>query len=284
MDNIAHNIEISRLIRNGLASVDMGVAVVAGGRLYDKTDYYCCGRTRDDYLLLLTLDGKAWVKEGARRKTLCKGSWFLLRPKVIHSYRDILPWSFAYLHFRGAMIDRVLEMLFFFKRENLGFSQSSAGAQDLLLRLLVQAEDVTLSGEVLRNALLLELLACLHVNYCENNYGRESLASAYEYINEHPNRELDLSFLAGQAGMSRFHLVRSFKAKYGEPPIRYLRKLRIEKAKNLLLQEPADRKIYEIAATAGFNDPLYFSRIFKQCTGMSPEKFRTYAKQQFKLI
>ena len=57
-----------------------------------------------------------------------------------------------------------------------------------------------------------------------------------------------------------------------------MQKLRIEKAKELLRQEPDDRKIYEIAALAGFKDPLYFSKVFSKWTGMSPEMFRIYAK------
>jgi len=89
---------------------------------------------------------------------------------------------------------------------------------------------------------------------------------------------LDLSQLAEITGVSQFHLVRIFKEKYGYPPIRFMQKLRIEKAKELLRQEPDSRKIYEIAELSGFKDPLYFSKVFSKWTGMSPEKFRIYAK------
>ncbi|MFA6101418.1 MAG: AraC family transcriptional regulator [Victivallaceae bacterium] len=279
MDNIADNKDYARLFDNSPVSARMGVVVVSLGRLLDKTGYYCRDRVRNDYLLLLTLDGKAWVREGKRKKLLGKGSWFLLRPGIVHSYRDVTPWSFLYVHFHGGTADQVINGLSFFKRENLGFGQSGNEAKELLSRLVASANDVTMPGEILRNAVLLELLTCLHSNYRNNQSGYEPLVKAYEYIADNLDRELELPRLAEITGVSQFHLVRIFKEKYGYPPIRFMQKLRIEKAKELLRREPGSRKIYEIAELSGFKDPLYFSKVFSKWTGMSPEKFRIYAKR-----
>lgn len=51
----------------------------------------------------------------------------------------------------------------------------------------------------------------------------------------------------------------------------YLKKLRIEKAKELLMQ--SNLKIYEIALRTGYTDPKYFCRVFKEITGKSPKSF-----------
>ncbi len=279
MDKIAKNIDISRMITGSSTSTEMGVFIRSLGRLYEKSNYYCRDRSRDDYLLLLTLGGSAWVREGQRKRILAEGSWFLLRPGIVHSYRDISPWSFAYVHFGGNIINRTLYKMAFFERENIGFKQLHYAAHELLLRLIEKSGDITLSGEVLRNALLLELLSCLCADYCREYRVADPLAVARESLNDNLDKRPDLLALAKRAGMSRFHFIRCFKAKYGEPPIRYLNKARIEKAANMLLHESSRYKIHEIAATVGFKDPLYFSRIFKQFTGMSPEKFRVYAKQ-----
>jgi AraC-like DNA-binding protein len=278
MDNIADNKDYSLLFNNSPVSTRMGVEIVSPGCLFAKTGYFCRDRVRKDYLLLLTIDGKAWVKEGKRKKMLRKGSWFLLRPGIVHSYRDITPWSFAYVHFHGSTADQVINGLSFFKRENLGFRQSGNAGKELLSRLVNSANDVTIPGEILRNAVLLELLTCLHSNYRSNQSGYDPLVKAYEHIVDNLDRELELPHLAEITGISQFHLVRIFKEKYGYPPIRFMQKLRIEKAKELLRQEPDSRKIYEIAELSGFKDPLYFSRVFSKWTGMSPEKFRIYAK------
>jgi AraC-like DNA-binding protein len=278
MDNIADNKDYSRIFNNSLISARMGVVIASLGRLSSKTDYYCRDRVRNDYLLLMTLDGKGWVKEGNRKKTLRKGAWFLLRPGIVHSYRDVSPWSFAYVHFHGSTVDQVINGLSFFKRENLGFRQSANTAKELLSQLVNSANDVTVPSEILRNAVLLELLTCLHSNYRSNQSGYEPLVKAYEHIVANLDCELDLPRLAKIAGISQFHLVRIFKEKYGYPPIRFMQKLRIEKAKELLRQEPDSRKIYEIAELSGFKDPFYFSKVFSKWTGMSPEKFRIYAR------
>ncbi len=284
MDNIANSKGFFCILKSSIISSEMGIEILSMGRLYERSAYHCLDRVRDDYLLLLTLDGEAYASEGKRRKTLDKGSWFLLRPGIIHSYKDIAPWSFAYVHFYGNVIDRVLEGLTFFKRENLGFKQSNYVAKDLLIRLIDKAQDVSIQGEILRNSLLLELLASLHLNYRKNKYHIDPLIAVQEYIVEHLPEDMSLEFLAGQAGISRFHFIRNFKQKYGYSPIHYIQKLRIEKAQNLLLHESPRMKIYEISEAVGIKDPLYFSRTFKKRVGMSPEQFRIYTKQHFDLF
>jgi len=153
MDNIANIKNFSRLLNNSTISSEMGIEILSLGKLFDKSNYYCRNRLRNDYLLLLTLDGRAWVKEGKREKNLDKGSWFLLRPDIIHAYRDISEWSFAYIHFRGNIVDRVLESLSFFKQENLGFRQANSTAEDLLMRLIASAQNpVTAAATAVKKA------------------------------------------------------------------------------------------------------------------------------------
>lgn len=279
MENIAVDESFSLLLKNSAVSGQMGVSVVSLGRLSAMTEYHCRGRVRNDYLLLLTLDGSAWVKEGKRKKQLQKGSWFLLRPGIVHSYRELAPWSFAYVHFHGNTVDRVINGLSFFKRETLGFKQASGASKELLLRLVSGAADATVPGEILRNAILLELLTSLHSNYRKSNSDFKALSMSYEYILENLEKDLDLPRLAEIAGISQFHFVRNFKEKYGYPPVHFVQKMRIEKAKELLRREPDTRKIADISELCGFKDPLYFSKVFKHWTDMSPKAFRLYIKQ-----
>jgi AraC-like DNA-binding protein len=60
------------------------------------------------------------------------------------------------------------------------------------------------------------------------------LRRAHDYIDRHYRQSLDLEQIAQVAGISKFHLVRSFEATYGETPIRYLTRRRIERAQDLL--------------------------------------------------
>ncbi len=63
-----------------------------------------------------------------------------------------------------------------------------------------------------------------------------------------------------------------FKKRIGSSPMKYLTELRIEKAKELIATN--SMSLSNIAQMTGFNDPLYFSRVFKKTTGIPPKEFQ----------
>jgi AraC-like DNA-binding protein len=83
---------------------------------------------------------------------------------------------------------------------------------------------------------------------------------------------ITLSDLAGLAGMSRFHLVRRFRAAYGETPIRYLSRRRIERAQDLLRY--ANLTVTEICMTVGYSSLGSFSSRFSELVGESPQAYQ----------
>jgi AraC-like DNA-binding protein len=88
--------------------------------------------------------------------------------------------------------------------------------------------------------------------------------------------EVDLEELAHELGMSYSSFRREFKAETGLPPRHYLLAIRINRAKPLL--KGTRRTAAEITKTVGFSSPAYFGRYFKQITGMSPRRFREFAR------
>ncbi|WP_168121818.1 AraC family transcriptional regulator [Paenibacillus sp. HB172176] len=96
----------------------------------------------------------------------------------------------------------------------------------------------------------------------------ESLA----YMKEHYMLKLTLPLLAGRAGMSEGHYTVRFKSRTGLTMTQYLRRLRVEKAKELFLQTSLSAK--EIAQRVGYSDYFHFSRVFKQEEGCSPTSFQ----------
>ncbi len=81
---------------------------------------------------------------------------------------------------------------------------------------------------------------------------------------------------AAECNLSRDRFVHLFKDITGCSPYRYMMNIRIEKAQRLLRFSCAP--ISEIAITLGFDDPLYFSRIFKKHVGVSPAEYRNKIK------
>ena len=76
--------------------------------------------------------------------------------------------------------------------------------------------------------------------------------------------------------MSISWFIRNFKEYTGSTPAQYLLSLRISNAQTLL--ESTSYNITEIANIVGYDNPLYFSRIFKKQIGMSPSEFRKQLK------
>jgi len=90
--------------------------------------------------------------------------------------------------------------------------------------------------------------------------------------------ELSLSEFAQSVNLSVWRLCHIFKSDVGMPPIRYLRLLRMERAKELL--ESSFLSVKEIAFQVGLNDESHFVRDFKATYGFSPALYRSHFKNK----
>ncbi len=99
------------------------------------------------------------------------------------------------------------------------------------------------------------------------------ISRAEEYVKENfcdPN--ISLISVAKHVGMSAAHLSTVFSQTVGKTFISYLTSLRVEKAKELLSQ--TDFKLSAIAMEIGYNEPNYFSHVFKKNEGITPKEYR----------
>lgn len=94
------------------------------------------------------------------------------------------------------------------------------------------------------------------------------------------NDKFDISFLARAVGLSRITLYRKIKTATGKTINRFVREIRLNKAKELILN--SDKTIAEIAYEVGFGSSTYFNRCFHKHFGSSPGEFRK-SKHQHKL-
>jgi AraC-like DNA-binding protein len=93
-----------------------------------------------------------------------------------------------------------------------------------------------------------------------------------EFMKEHLNEPLRAATLAGIANMSLPHYFAQFKRVTGSSPIDYLIKLRMDHARRLLSE--TSWSVKEVAVSLGYEDPLYFSRVFKSINQTAPTDFR----------
>lgn len=85
-----------------------------------------------------------------------------------------------------------------------------------------------------------------------------------------PNDSIQ-DFLQRRMGLSYAHVCRIFRKTFGVPPVHYLNRLRIERAKVMLADPRHD--VATVARAVGFTDPGYFSRIFRRIVGVSPRRY-----------
>ncbi|GGD47401.1 response regulator transcription factor [Paenibacillus nasutitermitis] len=96
-----------------------------------------------------------------------------------------------------------------------------------------------------------------------------------QYVHEHYQKELTLTGIADEIGISRSYLSHIFKKSTDETFNTYLTKVRMEKAKALIME--GKHLIYEVADMVGYKNVPYFSTLFKKYTGMNPTQlFETY--------
>ncbi|MBD3922484.1 response regulator [Paenibacillus sp. PR3] len=101
----------------------------------------------------------------------------------------------------------------------------------------------------------------------------EIVQSVQLFLKNNYAKELNLEEIAREYNFNSSYLTKIFIKHAGEPPSKYLIRLRISEAKRLLDQEKS-WSIKEVGERVGYADPYYFSRMFKQATGMTPSEYR----------
>jgi AraC-like DNA-binding protein len=89
-----------------------------------------------------------------------------------------------------------------------------------------------------------------------------------KYMHTHYHHPVSLSDLAAHADRSPNYICNVFKEMFGQSPVDYLNQIRVDAARELLLN--TEQSISEIALQVGFSDPYYFSKVYKKVTGMAP--------------
>jgi len=170
----------------------------------------------------------------------------------------------------------------------LGLVRSLKSAGKGILVIPINAEDVrTLIDRLyfLQGTQLFEIEQCrdlsdeqLHDFFLGNEKKRyrtvnDPIQKAKQVIQERfTEEELDFQVLAESLAMSYDNFRRRFKAQIGLSPNQYFLSVKMDRAKELLLF--TDQEVKDIGLQLGFSDPYYFSRVFKERTGISPVHFR----------
>lgn len=247
-------------------------------------DQYYGPTVRPDHHVHFILDGKGTYEVNGKTYHLHRGQIFVTFPgALVYYYADPEdPWYYTYLSFSGTKASLYLEKAgitaadpvrdcFLEPEDFLAFTSK-----------IFERHELTITNELMRNALLYEALALLVDSY--NKHLAKSHQPAVpdypsSYYVEHAVRYIHDNYakvrgsdVASYIGITRSYLTHMFQQKLLVSPQKYIVNYRLEQGR-LLLQN-TDLPVQEVAERIGYEDPLTFSKMFKNTYGKSPKKYR----------
>jgi len=232
------------------------------------------GRVLDEYQVILIThgEGRFW-SEKSGDAVIEEGTVFLLFPGVRHRYHPdpATGWNEYWIGFSGFYVDQIVPSQF--SKENPVHKIDKLPEMQFLFNESCELAQHELPGSREQIGVrVLQILVQLHLGIHEpsransryEKLAREACIQMVEAI----EKPFDSAAFARANGISHTSFRRHFKSQMGLAPIQYLLDLRIRKATQLLRQTTLP--VNTIAYECGFENPLYFSRIFKKRTGKAP--------------
>lgn len=144
-----------------------------------------------------------------------------------------------------------------------------------IFKKLVDSWNAKLPGyEFITRTLLQQLLIAVYQYNRKQNQSYSSslkVEKVIQYMHQNINTRVTVTELSELVQLSASYLSRTFKETTGYSIIEYFNKIKIDKAKEQLIE--GGKKVKEVARELGFIDEFYFSRIFKKLEGISPAEF-----------
>jgi AraC-like DNA-binding protein len=270
----------------GLHVTDLGYTKVPSGVVYPPfkhpesyTLQQQAGRVLPEYQVIsITRGGGTFWSESSGEITIEVGNVFFLFPGIRHRYRpdSQTGWDEQWVGFSGDHADRLMQTFF-----DPAHPVCHVGLDPDLHRLFNQICELTrhegFGFRPIIAAKTVEILARVHVLISGGAVGRSPdddalIRKACCQINDAVERAFDFKAYASKNGISYTSFRRLFKAHTGLAPNQYLLEMRLRKAQRLLINTTLSIQI--IAGECGFENSFYFSRFFKQRTGMAPLHYR----------
>lgn len=241
----------------------------------------------NQFIMLYCTSGRGIVRIANNEYKIKDYDFIILPSNVPHAYLadDTDPWSIYWVMFMGVKGE------IFEKRASHPISVPPSIYSRIEQRIaLFESMFSLLSGELTldkinyANIIFSHFLSTfIYIDLIDDSskvvkYAKQSISKITHYMSENVERKLTLKELASYAGYSESYFYRKFIAETGFSPIDYFLHLKINSAAILLIK--TNMSITQIAVKLGFNNPDYFSRLFKKIVGIKASEFR---KQGFRL-
>ena len=207
------------------------------------------------------------------------GNMVLFRPKEFQKYEyyGADKTEVFWVHFTGSNVTNILRSYGIQDDMRVFFVGSSLEYERVFKKMISELQRCQKDYEELLSVLLRYLLILIHrqltkQHVLKNEYLDSEMDLAAQYFNDNYHSDLKIEEYAASRGMSVSWFIRNFKQYTHTTPMQYLVERRMTNAQMLL--ETTNYNITEIGSLVGYDNPLYFSRIFKKQKGMSPSEYR----------
>lgn len=264
-------------LMRGLIPTDVGYFPHATGHLRERPNGV------DQAIFIFCTKGAGWCELAGRCHAVQDGELLVVPPGAGHVYGadEGQPWSIHWFHAKGELLDAFLSELDVTEDHPV----IRIGDDPQLLALFEEVLDVVEHGYTTLQLLyasqtLAHLIAAMirdhRSAHQKHPSAHQKIAHTIVYMKQHLNQSLQLDTLATLANLSRSRYVDLFKEQTGYAPIDYFIRLRMHRACQLL--DTTELSIKTVAAELGYEDPLYFTRVFRSVNEMTPTEYRRTRK------
>jgi AraC family transcriptional regulator, arabinose operon regulatory protein len=227
-------------------------------------------------IVIVCVDGRGRCEAGGRTTVVGPGRALVLPPGRPHVYLadPEHPWTIWWLHAAGNQVRELLSVITPDGQEALVELHDAYRAVATIDDAIACFErDETLPSLISAAGAGWALLAQLAADVVAGAPQRtEPVRQALDYLRRNFAKPLSVAELARTAGLSPSHFSALFRAATGGGVVEYTKRLRMARARELLMT--SSRDIGDIAEAVGYTDAFYFSRQFRTVHGCSPSDYR----------
>lgn len=238
----------------------------------------CWQKGRRDYQILYVANGKTHFWFDGKEKIVSAGHMVLYKPEEIQKYVYYLednPEVF-WIHFTGSDVKNILAYHGISLDEHVFYCGVLPDYKTLFRKIIQELQLCRYGYEdyiaSLFNDILLLVDRQQHEQKKTTGNVQEQIERAAAYFNENYNTKISIDDYAESLHISTNWFIHNFKQYAGMSPAQYILSLRMVNAQSLL--ERTTYNIKEISEIVGYENPLYFSRVFKKEIGKSPAQYR----------
>lgn len=239
----------------------------------DKVVDYFYDKSRNTISIHYVISGKGIIYIDGKAHVIEKHQSFYVPPFIEVKYvADTLrPWHYIWIEIKGDFALRIANHLGFSK-ENPIITPYSHEAMGIFYKMLELKLSHRMHDLVYISELFLLVKALKNEEQDRNELIHKHIEDAMTYIHNNFMNNILLDDIAQNVSLNPRYFSKIFKQEIGVTPIQYLRDLRVKKAENFLIK--TNLSMIEIAERTGFNDPLYFSKVFTMYHQISPKNYR----------